>query len=141
MAGGRAEFLVLKRAANEKIYPGIWQMVSGTMHDGERATDAALRELKEETGLSPLRFWVVPHVSVFYDHDYDAANLCPMFAAELGADARPALSGEHEHYAWLPHAEARSRLVWPSQREGLDLVQSYIVGGEEAAHLSLVPLP
>lgn len=63
----RAEYLVLKRSPTEKMYPGLWQFVSGSIEDREKAVDAALRELKEETGMSPKRFWVVPHTNTFYD--------------------------------------------------------------------------
>jgi len=55
------EFLLLKR--NEKeIYPGLWQMVTGKIRKGEKAYKTALREIKEETGLKPKRFWVTPNV-------------------------------------------------------------------------------
>ena len=49
----RLEFLLLRRAADEEVYPGVWQPVTGRMHEGEKAWEAALREIKEETGLSP----------------------------------------------------------------------------------------
>jgi len=138
---GRAEFLLLQRAPEEKIYPGIWQMVSGSIQDGERAVDAAIREFREETALHPLRLWVVPHVSTFYDPDYDATNLSPLFAAEVASTDVLVLSEEHQRHEWLSYEQARTRLVWPGQRQGLDIVNSYIVGGEEAERLTRVPLP
>jgi dATP pyrophosphohydrolase len=139
--GDHPEYLLLKRAAKEKIYPGIWQMVSGTIDESERATDTAMRELREETGLTPLRFWVVPHVNVFYDHDYDAVNLSPMFAAQVSAGVDPVLSTEHIEYAWLTHDDARSRLVWPVQRAGLDVVQRHVLTGEQSGILTMISLP
>ena len=44
------EFLLLKRSEDE-IFPGVWQMVSGKIKDGEKSYETAVRELKEETGL------------------------------------------------------------------------------------------
>ena len=44
MKKGKIEFLLLKRSENE-IYPGLWQMVSGTIHKGETASQTALREI------------------------------------------------------------------------------------------------
>jgi dATP pyrophosphohydrolase len=136
----RAEYLMLKRSPDEKIYPNLWQFVSGSLNDGEKATDAALRELKEETRLIPKRFWVVPHVNMFYDPSYDAVNVSPLFAAQVEVRGDPRLSSEHCAYEWLQFADARRRLVWPGQRAGLEIVEKYIVGGEEAGVLTEIPL-
>ena len=58
------EFLLLKRNENQ-IYPGLWQMVTGKMKDGETAYQTAIREINEETSLKPEKFWV-----------YDACICC-----------------------------------------------------------------
>jgi dATP pyrophosphohydrolase len=136
----KAEYLMLKRSPDEKIYPNLWQYVSGSLDDGEKAYEAALRELKEETGFTPDRFWVVPHTNVFYDPAYDAVNLSPVFAAQVPSGAIPDLSGEHCAYEWLPYSEAAQRLVWPGQRAGLEIIHKYILGGEQAGVLTQIPL-
>ena len=59
-------FLVLKRAKT-KMYEHIWQGVAGKIEDGETSWEAAIRELKEETGLAPLKIFVADHVSKFYE--------------------------------------------------------------------------
>jgi len=127
---------MLKRSPDEKIYPNLWQFVSGSLHDGEKAIDAALRELKEETGLHPKRFWVVPYANTFYDHTYDAVNVSPLFAAQVEIGETPELSTEHCTYEWLLFPDALRRLVWPGQRLGLEVVEKYIAAGEEAGLLS-----
>ena len=136
----RPEYLMLKRSPDEKIYPNLWQFVSGSLHEGEKATVAGLRELKEETGLAPKRFWVVPHANMFYDPAYDAVNVSPLFAAQVDAGDEPTLSAEHCEFEWLPFADARRRLVWPGQRLGLEVIDKYILGGEEAGILTLISL-
>lgn len=136
----RPEYLMLKRSPDEKIYPNLWQFVSGSLDEGEKATAAGLRELKEETGLVPKRFWVVPHANMFYDPAYDAVNVSPLFAAQVDAGDEPTLSAEHCEFEWLPFADARRRLVWPGQRLGLEVIDKYILGGEEAGILTLISL-
>jgi dATP pyrophosphohydrolase len=136
----RPEYLLLKRSPDEKIYPDLWQLVSGSIDDGESALQAARRELDEETGLVPRNFWVVSYINTFYDHEYDAVNLSPLFAAQVEDDREPRLSAEHRVYEWLPFDEARRRLVWPGQRQGLEIVDKYLLGGEEAARRTLVPV-
>jgi len=129
------QYLLLKRAENETIYPGIWQFITGGIHDNEKAYEAAYRELREETGLIPKRFFTVPHVSIFYDAGYDAVNFAPAFAAEINNNMTPKLSAEHATWKWCTYNEASDLLVWPAQNEGLTAVHNYIVGGSEAGHL------
>ena len=134
------EYLLLKRSADDALYPGIWQLVTGTIRDGEKAVEAALREVQEETGLLPTHFWIVPHASVFYDQHADAMHVGPMFAVQVERDARPVLSAEHEAFVWMHSKSAQERLVWPGQRQGLEVVDRFIVGGEDAKRLSEIPL-
>jgi dATP pyrophosphohydrolase len=128
-------YLLLKRSDGDPIYPGMWQMVTGSMKEGERALDAALREFREETGMVPVRFWVVPFVNSFYVAVNDAIHLSPVFAVEASDDATVALSDEHQEYAWCSFEDAQRKLVWPGQRYAVELVHEYIVGGQEAARL------
>ena len=60
------EFLLLRRSA-DAAYAGQWRMVGGKIEPGEAAWQAALRELREETGLAPAALWSVPSANVFYE--------------------------------------------------------------------------
>jgi dATP pyrophosphohydrolase len=140
MEGDRPAYLVLRRSERESLYPGLWQIVTGSIEPGEKGLDAALREVREETGVSPERFWVVPFTHAFYDHRRDAVCIVPFFAARFSPEARITLSDEHSRYEWLPFDSARTRLVWPGQREGLGVVDRSIVGGEEASRLLAIPV-
>jgi dATP pyrophosphohydrolase len=140
-AENRSEYLLLRRASGDVLYPGIWQVVTGTVQQGESAIEAALRELKEETDLLPVRLWVVPYSSSFYDHTTDTINISPFFAVQVNPGMSPKLSDEHESCQWMPYTEARRHLVWPSQRIGLDMVEEFILSGEQAGKVTAVPLP
>lgn len=131
-------YLLLQRTMREKVYPGTWQFVTGSIEEGERAYESALRELLEETGLQPSSFWVVPYISSFYEHRSDAVHLCPMFAAQVRVGDQPTLSAEHDAYEWLDLDSASRRLVWPGQREGLRIVHEYIVRGEKAGEITKI---
>jgi len=127
------KYLLLHRSQDEKVYPGIWQLLTGTVEKDEGGVEAALREFKEETGLKMLHFWVVPYVNSFYDPDRDAVNLSPLFAAQVEDGIEPRLSAEHSEHRWFSYGEALKKLVWPGQRAGLKVAHDYIVSGEEAA--------
>ncbi|NBC18516.1 MAG: NUDIX domain-containing protein, partial [Bacteroidetes bacterium] len=107
---GNARFLLLRRAP-DVAYAGAWRMVGGKIATGEAAWEAALREVQEETGRTPSRFWALPSVNAFYEWQHDRINLTPAFAAELDAD--PVLNHEHDAFAWLPAEDAAARLQWP----------------------------
>ena len=49
------KFLILKRN-EKKLYEHLWQGVAGKIEKNEEAWQAAIRELKEETGLKPTGF-------------------------------------------------------------------------------------
>ena len=49
----------------------------------ERTYQAAIRELKEETGLYPEKMWTVDCVNSYYDPKYDSVFLIPVFGIEV----------------------------------------------------------
>ena len=113
------EFLLFRRAA-DATYAGSWRMVGGKIEDGEAAWETGLRELREETGQAPDRFWSIPSMNAFYEWQNDRVNLIPAFAAELAGT--PKLDAEHDAVAWLSVDAATDRLRWPEQRRLLALV-------------------
>jgi|WetSurMetagenome_2_1015567.scaffolds.fasta_scaffold02182_10 dihydroneopterin triphosphate diphosphatase len=134
------EYLVLKRSPGERIHPGMWQLITGTTTEGERGVRTAIREMQEETGLVPQHFWAVPVLTSFYDRNGGALNHCPVFAAQADPASEVKISEEHCDFAWLPVAQARRRLVWPSHRAVVEMVDAIIVRGEEAATRLSIPI-
>jgi dATP pyrophosphohydrolase len=126
---------MLQRADNEELYPGIWQIVTGSIRKNESTDKAAVRELEEETGLRLKRFWTVPIMDSYFDIRNDAIQMVPVFAAEVDAVLNVHLSYEHRRFEWLAYAAARERAVWPGQRQAIEIVHEFIVGGKEAARL------
>ena len=117
------QFLLLKRSAH-KIYPGLWQMVSGHIEEGETAVQTALRELKEETGLKPFRLWVAPNVNSFYSPDDDSITIIPVFSAQV-EDDKIQISDEHSEFKWVNPEEAKTFLAWEGQRKSVELIKEY----------------
>lgn len=58
------EFLLLRRAPDTE-YAGQWRMVGGKIKADEAAWETGLREVKEETGQTPTRFWALPSLNAF----------------------------------------------------------------------------
>jgi dihydroneopterin triphosphate diphosphatase len=137
--GEAVEFLLLKRAAQEGL-GGTWQAVHGGIEAGETAVQAGLRELHEETGLTPLRVWQLERVNTFYVARTDSILLCPGLAVEVGATAEVRLSAEHEEYRWEPSARAIDGVLWPGQREALREILTVILGPTPAARFLELPI-
>lgn len=125
-ASANPEFLLLRRAPAAE-YAGQWRMVGGKIEHDEAAWETALRELEEETGHTPSRFWALPSVNAFYEWRNDRVNLIPAFAAALSDD--PVLDDEHDAFAWLTVREATDRLAWPEQQRLLRLAARTIREG------------
>lgn len=120
------EFLLLKRAESEK-YPGIWQMVTGSSNENEKAYQTAVREISEETGLKPIEFWVVPHMNSFYSHENDYVCMVPVFAALVENFTEVKISDEHSEFKWVGRDEAKKLLAWKGQRESVDIIYEYFI--------------
>jgi dATP pyrophosphohydrolase len=133
-------YLMLRRSKTEKMYPDTWQIVTGSIELDETALQGALRELKEETGYVPQKFWIVPYVNSFYSVKNDTLNHTIMFAAQVQPKTNPILSDEHYQFGWYPLAVAKSMCVWTGQIQALDIVHEFIIGGKSAAKLSEIML-
>lgn len=131
------EFLLLKRAETE-IYPGLWQMVSGKIKNGEKAFEAALREIKEETNLVPLRFWTAPNINSFYYPEGDYISMLPVFAALVENNSKVKISKEHTDYKWVKAEEAKKLLAWLGQRNSVDIISEYF--SKEISFLNFVEI-
>lgn len=116
------EYLVLHRSERQGAY---WHGVAGGLEPGETYAEAAVRELREETGLE------APIVALDQRCVYRLEEWEPrykpeggeifveFFLAEAPAGWEPQLDWEHDGYRWCGAAEAVELLFWPEPREVL----------------------
>jgi dihydroneopterin triphosphate diphosphatase len=134
----RVEFLALRRAKGRLA--GVWQPVTGTRERGETALAAARREVREETGFLPRRWWRLEDMLIFHGTKDDAVHFVPRFVAEVTASDRVRISREHDAHAFLTAAAAGRRYLWASQRRALAAVRDQILrGGRLERTLAIEP--
>jgi dATP pyrophosphohydrolase len=110
---GRGRYLLLKRVSN--YLKGSWQQVSGRIEPAETGWQAALREIREETGLVPSRFYSANETEVFYEHHQNCINVIPVFVGFVEGDAKVILSAEHDEFRWVTVDEAQELLLFGVQ--------------------------
>lgn len=121
----KIEFLLLKRSP-DKLYPNIWQMVTGKPNENEKAYETALREIKEETNLETENLFIVPNVNSFYNSFDNSINFVPVFLAIVKYDAKVFISSEHQVYRWVNKKNAKKLLAWPGQADSVNIIHDFL---------------
>lgn len=107
---------MLERATDPFL--GAWFPVEGAIEPGEDAAAAALREIREETGLAPIRFYRQER-SPRVVGSGGATVLLHLFVGVVHAEAGVVLNREHRAYEWVTISEAIRRVPLASQRIAL----------------------
>ena len=99
------EILILKRVDSARFAPGQWEFVNGTIEGKDSAEDTALRELKEETGLTAN----IEELVALPVHELDDSDghwvAIPFW---LKSNGPITISDEHTNYKWVSEQELRS---------------------------------
>lgn len=124
--------LALRRAAGTRC-TGAWEVVHGRLEPGERPEDAALREVREETGLGVERLYNLT-CQPFYLHRLSTVQVAVVFVAFVPA-GEVQLGPEHDRFEWLSPDEAMARLSWPRSitalREAVQVLHTGDAGAVE----------
>jgi len=123
-ADGGHEVLLIRRAS-DRLYPGLWQCVTGKLESGERILDGALREVLEETGLARADLEAVFETDIvnwFHVASIDAVVSEAVFTARVRPGAEVVLSHEHVDHRWLAPDAAKVLVTWPAYERAIDAV-------------------
>ena len=132
------QFLTIKRGPNER-YPLIWQCITGGIKPNEKAFEAAIRELKEETGLIPIKMWTIDRVNNYYDPKYDKVFLIPIFGIEVRKKDL-VLSNEHIDYYWGSFEKVKDKILFHQQKEGLNSFHKMLTKETRKLHISEITI-
>ncbi|HEX4681723.1 MAG TPA: ATPase, T2SS/T4P/T4SS family [Gemmatimonadaceae bacterium] len=119
--------LALQRGLDTRC-PAAWEPVHGHIESGEEPEAAALREVREETGLEVDRLYVV-RVQPFYLRKRAAVEMAIVFAAFVG-NAPVTIAAEHQNHAWLTVDDALKRFAFPGERASLREIVELLSTGD-----------
>ena len=117
------EFLLLN-------YPqGHWDFVKGKIEQNETSHEAALRETKEETGITNIKFVDGFEESVEYDFRFKKENIHKkvIFFLAKTNEKNIKLSHEHNDYLWLEYNDALKKTTFENAKNVLTKANEFLL--------------
>ncbi len=110
-------------------YPsGHWDFVKGKMEKGESPCDTAIRETKEETGITDITFverfeeWIKYN----FQHQGELVNKKVVFFLAETKTKDVEISHEHQGYTWLDYNESMEKTTFDNARTILTKAQKLL---------------
>lgn len=101
-------------------YPsGHWEFPKGKLEEGETQEQAAIRELKEETGLEVSLKPDFHETITYFFKGFDGQPIAKTVYFFIGEvmSKQITLSHEHQGYAWLLYDDALKRLTYDNAKK------------------------
>jgi len=117
--------VVLFRKENEKIlflllhYPsGHWDFVKGKIESGESPNETALRETKEETGITDVKFLDYFEEWIQYNFQFNGELVQKNVVFFLGETKTKdiKISNEHLNYTWMDYYTAMEKITFDNAK-------------------------
>ncbi|APO48200.1 NUDIX hydrolase [Paenibacillus xylanexedens] len=115
--------LMLKRAG--RMLHNEWCYVGGGIEKGEKAWEAALREVHEETGITEVRLYSANQFEQYYSPMEDYIYTAPVFVGYVDESQPVRLNHEHTEYQWMTFDEAKENAALPGIDNILDFVEKH----------------
>jgi bis(5'-nucleosidyl)-tetraphosphatase len=126
--------VVYSKVNSEPVYlllqyeAGHWDFVKGNVEAGETERETAVRELKEETGISDVKFidGFRESITYFYKRRGLTVHKEVIFFLMEIETTKIQLSFEHVGFDWLPFDRALSRLTFRNARDVLQKANDFL---------------
>lgn len=117
--GGR--LLAMHRSANKDAAPGVWEALSGRVEPGEQPLAAAVREAREESGLT---VGIEPRPVTAYLAKRNRQDMLVVAYRSTALSGEVVLSAEHDDFAWMTIDEFADACPFPPLVEAARLAAS-----------------
>ena len=126
----QGRLLLGKRSAHRTAYPGVWDLPGGHVEAGETAEQALVRELREELGVTPIRWreWAVLRAPAMGemgemgetgDEGARMLRVHLFLVSQWDGEPRNLLPDEHDAIAWFTLEDAAKLTLAHADYPGL----------------------
>lgn len=126
---GSIDYLILKR----KLHWKGWEFPKGGLKKFETKRKAVKRELKEETGMSPLKTkkfnlsGKYNYSKEFEDRKGYKGQTFSLYGVEVKKRNKISVdSREHTDYKWVNYEKASRSLKWQNQKDSIKIVNDWL---------------
>lgn len=131
------QVLLIKRGRQPRM--GEWSLPGGRIEPGERAVDAALRELREETGVEAEILGLVDVVDGLFPEHGRHYVLIDYVARWMGGE--PVAGDDAAEAAFMPVEEALRRVDWDETRRIIAMAAVAAMESDIADPVSMARAP
>lgn len=116
--------VIFRKTENEYLYlllhypSGHWDFVKGKIEEGEQNQQTVIRESREETGISDLKFIDGFKETIEYNFQYDGklVHKSVIFFLAKTETSNIVISHEHLDFAWLNFDDALEKTTYENAR-------------------------
>lgn len=120
------KYLLLYRKG-DKNFKELWDFPRGNVEQGESEEETAIREIKEETGITDLKFYnFKTFFQFFYKFQGELVKKKVIYLLAETQQQKVTLSSEHQGYKWVTFEEALKLLTHKNSKESLEKAHQFL---------------
>ncbi|MGM7681181.1 NUDIX hydrolase [Cytobacillus sp. Hm23] len=132
-----ADYKVLLLKRDTAVLQDVWCYIGGSIEEGEKAWEAALREIQEETGITCNSLYTSNLFDQIYSPQGNYIYIAPVFIGYVDETQKVSLNYEHSDYKWVSFKEAFETVSLPGNEEVLRSIEKHFANRKPLHNLRI----